>query len=275
VVLEEPVCQETEKVDTIQQFEAYCLENGLKTCYYRVSEEALDYFKPFGKKKTLIGQEAILELNQFSLAGAEHKSLRNGQNNVQKQGYYTELYRPPHKKALLTELHEISDTWLKAYRKKEVVFSSGMFDPEELKTEVIVLIRNAEKKPVAFLNVVPDYAPEECTYDMLRKTKEAINGCEDALIIRLIEYAKENGYQRLNLGMASFTGITTPENMPEQITKYVSERIKPLQHFHGLRKFKDKYASRWVNKYLIYSNDYDLLNIPVALSKVIRMPKVK
>ena len=145
-----------------------------------------------------------------------------------------------------------------------------MFDMEELKEEKVVVVRNIDGKIKAFLNIIPDYVPDECTYDMLRKTSDATNGCEDALLIKLIEYARENGYKYLNLGMASFTGITNPENTPEQIAKYASERIKPLQHFHSLRNFKDKYATTWLNKYLIYDNDYDLLKIPVAITKVMK-----
>ncbi|HEY5509089.1 MAG TPA: phosphatidylglycerol lysyltransferase domain-containing protein, partial [Paludibacter sp.] len=122
-------------------------------------------------------------------------------------------------------------------------------------------------------NIIPDYAPDECTYDMLRKTVDAVNGCEDALLIKLIEYAKGNGYKYLNLGMASFTGITNPENTPEQLAKYASEKFKSLQHFHGLRSFKEKYATFWLNKYLVYNNDYDLWSIPLAIAKVMKPSK--
>ncbi|MDP4276241.1 MAG: phosphatidylglycerol lysyltransferase domain-containing protein [Bacteroidota bacterium] len=273
VVLEGPVCAADKKIQVIHAFEHYCLNNGLKTCYYRVGEEALSYFKPFNKRKALLGQEAILEISQFSLSGADRKSLRNGQNNLQKKGYVTTLCSPPHNPGLLTELKAVSDEWLKAFHKQEVVFSSGMFDLEELKKEDVILVRDVEGKLVAFLNIVPDYAPGECTYDMLRKTADAANGCEDALLIRLIDYAKENGYQYLNLGMASFTGITDPENTPEQLEKYASEKIKPLAHFHGLRNFKEKYATTWLNKYLVYDNGYDLLKIPMALAKVMNPSK--
>lgn len=273
VVLEDPVCSPEKKIQTIREFENFCLENGLKTCYYRVGEESLPFFMKFNKKKVLLGQEAICEVSQFSLSGADRKSLRNGQNFLQKKGYFTEFCQPPHSIEFLKDLKAVSDEWLKAFHKQEVVFSSGMFDMDELMDENIIVVKNAEGKVVSFLNIVPDYVPGECTYDMLRKTADAANGCEDALLIRLIEYAKEYGYKYLNLGMASFTGITDPENTAEQIEKYASEKIKPLKHFHGLRNFKEKYATTWLNKYLIYDNGYDLLKIPMALAKVMNPSK--
>jgi phosphatidylglycerol lysyltransferase len=72
--------------------------------------------------------------------------------------------------------------------------------------------------------------------------------------------------------MVSFTGLTNPENMPERLEKYVSERLKPLQHFHRLRNFKEKYATTWLNKYLIYDSDYDLFKIPMAITTVMKPP---
>ena len=268
VVLEDPVCEVSEKTKVINEFENFCLRNGLKACYYRVGEESLPYYMALNKKKALLGQEAILEISQFSLAGTERKSLRNGQNSLEKKGYITELCPPPHSDIFLNDLQNVSDEWLNKFHKQETVFSSGMFDLEELRKENIIVVRDPGEKVVAFLNIIPDYAPGECTYDMLRKTPEATSSCEDALIIKLIEYARVNGYHYLNLGMATFTGITNPQNTPEQIEKYAAEKIRPLQHFHGLRNFKEKYATTWLNKYLIYDKDYDLWQIPMAIAKV-------
>jgi phosphatidylglycerol lysyltransferase len=273
VVLEDPVCKESEKSSAIIEFENYCLKNGLKTCYYRVGEESLQYFNWTNKKKVLLGQEAIVEVEKFSLSGSDHKSIRNGLNFMEKNGYTTKVCKPPHSEDFLNDLQDVSDEWLKKFNKQEAVFSEGMFDRDELENEKVIVVMNDEEKIVAFMNIIPDYAPDECTYDMLRRTVEATNGSEDALLIKLIEFARENGYKKINLGMASFTGINNPENTPEKIEKYASEKIKSLQHFHRLRSFKDKYATIWVNKYLIYDNDYDLWKIPIAIAKVMKPSK--
>ena len=48
------------------------------------------------------------------------------------------------------------------------------------------------------------------------------------------------------------------------------EKIKRFQHYKGLRAFKEKYATFWENKYLVYDNDFDLLQLPMALNKVMK-----
>ena len=92
----------------------------------------------------------------------------------------------------------------------------------------------------------------------------------DALMIKLIEYAKAKKKLYLNLGMVPMTGILKPDNTAEQIIKLAAEKIKRFQHYRGLREFKEKYASDWVNKYLVYDNDFDLLQLPLALNTVMK-----
>jgi len=37
-----------------------------------------------------------------------------------------------------------------------------------------------------------------------------------------------------------------------------------------MREYKEKFNPAWNDKYLIYENDYDLLQIPAVLSRVIK-----
>ncbi|MGS0747771.1 hypothetical protein [Halpernia sp. GG3] len=52
--------------------------------------------------------------------------------------------------------------------------------------------------------------------------------------------------------------------------KYAYHRVGSLKHFQTLRFFKEKYATIWENKFLIYNNDFELLQIPAALNKVMK-----
>ncbi|MCK7558423.1 phosphatidylglycerol lysyltransferase domain-containing protein [Chitinophaga sedimenti] len=91
----------------------------------------------------------------------------------------------------------------------------------------------------------------------------------DALIIELIAYARERGQLFVNLGMTPMMGIEQPENTAEQLIKFTS-KLKRFQHYKGLREFKEKYATIWENKYLVYGNDFDLLQLPFALNAIMK-----
>jgi phosphatidylglycerol lysyltransferase len=269
IVLEEPVCADENKIIILREFDAHCRKMGLKTAFYRVDENSVSYFQFLKKRKLLIGQEAILEIEKFSLEGRDKKSLRNGLNSLQKKGFVTSIIKAPLSSELIAEMKSVSDEWLEGYHKKELVFSQGMFSSKIAEHDVII-VRDGEQKLKAFLDIIPDFAPEEVTYDLIRKTMDAPSGCMDALIIELIEYAKQQDAKYLNLGLVPMTGIEEPDNTAEQLMSYAYRKLKRFRHYSGLRNFKEKYASVWHNKYLVYENDFDLLQLPMALNKVMQ-----
>lgn len=270
VVLEEPVCEDKDKALVINEFESYCRKQSLKPIYYRVSENSLSVYREAGKKSIKIGQEAIVDAANFSLEGKDKKSLRNAINSLEKKQFTIKAYMPPHTGTFVDELKKVSDEWLKVFDKKELVFSQGMFDAEALRMQPVIAVEDPNGEKVSFLNIIPDYAPGECTYDLIRRTENSPGGCMDAMIIRLIEYAENNGFTSVNMGLAPLSGIQTPGNTAEQIMLFASQKIGSLKHFHSLQFFKEKYASVWENKYLIFSNDFELLQIPSALHEVMK-----
>jgi phosphatidylglycerol lysyltransferase len=270
IVLEEPVCAEENKIEVLSEFYRQCSKMGLRTAFYRVDENSIVWFNQLRKQKMIIGQEAILDAQNFTLAGKDKKSLRNALNSLQKKGFAATIFKAPISNDLIQVLKKISDEWLEAFDKEEQVFSQGMFDPKEIIHHNVITLADDTGAIVAFLNIIPDYSPEECTYDLIRKTSGAPSGCMDALIIKMIEYAKDNKCQYINLGLVPMTGITDPQNPAEQLIKYAGVKLKRFKHYHGLRDFKEKYATIWEDKFLVYETDYDLLQLPAALNKVMQ-----
>ena len=270
IVLDEPVCAEDNKTIMLKAFDRQCKRMGLKAAFYRVDEDSIYYFEQLKKKKLLIGQEAVMDISLFTMEGKDKKALRNSLNSLTKKGYTIQTLYAPLSNDLVKELKQVSDEWLEAFDKKETIFSQGMFNENMLREQDVILIRDAANIVVAFLNIIPDYTPEGYTYDMIRKTAEAPGGCMDALIITAIQYGKEKNMQWLNLGLVPMSGIVEPDNTAERVVKFAYEKVKHFQNYKGLRDFKEKYATEWLNKYLVYDNDFDLIQLPAALNKVMQ-----
>ncbi|MBE7179115.1 MAG: DUF2156 domain-containing protein, partial [Mucilaginibacter polytrichastri] len=272
IVLEEPVCEADAPVKkaVLEEFEEFCDQNGLKPAYYRVDELSLDFYDYLGKKSLLIGQEGIVDLESFSLQGKSRASMRNAVNSLAKKGYTTHVYEAPIKDGLLQKLQLVSDEWLRATGRQEMIFSQGMFSWKELKDQTIITLENADEKVVAFLNIVPDYAKNEATYDLIRKTIDAPGGNMDLLLIELINHCKNKGIRYLNLGLAPLSGIEQGRDLPEKTVKFAYEKLNQFRHYKGLRDFKEKFDPQWRNKYLIYENHYDLFQLPLALNRVMK-----
>jgi phosphatidylglycerol lysyltransferase len=271
VVLENPVGEKSEQIrQCIIQFDKYCYNNDLRSVYYRVPEESISMYRQLGKKSLLLGQEGVVDLNTFTLEGSDRKSLRNSVNKTIEKGYKAFILDPPIKDGVLQKLKAVSDEWLINTGRKEIVFSQGMFIWEELKSQTILTVENAEEKIIAFVNIVPDYTKKEGTYDLMRKTADAPNGVMDFILIELFNYFKSKDYSVVNLGFAPMSGLEEARAFHERSMKFAYERLKSFSHYKGLRDYKEKFSPAWHNKYLCYSHDYDLLQIPVVLTRVIK-----
>jgi phosphatidylglycerol lysyltransferase len=164
----------------------------------------------------------------------------------------------------------VSDEWLSYTGRHEIIFSQGMFAWNELKNQTIITAENFEEKVIAFLNIIPDYIPLEGTYDLMRKTADAPNGVMDFILIELFAYLKSKHYRFVNLGFAPMSGLTDAHTFTEKSMKFAYQSIRSFSQYKGMREFKDKFDPQWLNKYLIYDNDYDLIQVPAALSRVIK-----
>ncbi len=135
VALESPVCSKNENIPSIvSEFDNYCLQNGLKTIFYRIDKNHLPYFEKLNKKHLFIGQEGIVNLETFTLEGGEKKPTRNAIHKVESGGYNCKIYRPPLKEGLIQKLKAVSDEWLKTFEKSEISFTQGIWNAKEIKS---------------------------------------------------------------------------------------------------------------------------------------------
>lgn len=268
LVLEDPVAESLEqKLDMIKDFETRCEENGFIAAYYRVPEESLSFYKSIGKKSIPVGEEAILNLENFTIDGGKMKTTRSAINRLSGEGFIFKVYKGPQKEGLLQKLQTVSDHWLQELNQKEVAFTQGVFDKQILKHQTILTIEDEEEKIYAFLNLVPDYAPGEATYDMIRKETDAPNGILDMLLAKTFLYLKEEGYSSVNMGLAPLSGIDGVD-VTQKTIKYAYNHLKIFAQFKGLRRYKEKFFPTWKKKYLIYSHHYHLLQVPRALKRI-------
>ena len=271
VVLEDPVAENREEMKKcIIAFGKYCYDNGLKEIYYRVPKESLPVYYELSRKSLFLGQEGVVDLDSFTLEGGEKKSIRNALNKIKEQGYTTHINTPPLRDGLIQKLKSVSDEWLRLTEREEIIFSQGMFVEKEIKEQTVISIENKEEKIIAFLNIIPDYVKNEGTYDLLRKTSDAPNGIMDHILVELFNYFKSTGLRYINLGFAPMSGLDDPHNFTEKSMKFAYEKIRSFSHYKGQRDYKDKFNPQWNDKFLIYSNDYDLLQVPGVLAKVIK-----
>ncbi len=273
VALENPVMKAVslkKYVAGIKEFEAAMLLKNLNAIYYRIPESNIDVFETLGKKKLLLGEDAFVNLDTFTLEGGDAKSLRNAINKLQRSGFSFKINHAPQADSFLQQLAFVSDSWLKDMDRKELWFSQGVFNEDELKQQTILTIENTEGKIVAFLNIIDSSVDGQVNFDLMRKTANAPSGAMDFLFAEMMQYYKTQNYKTINLGMVPFSGIEKPDSITERALKLAYEKIKQFAHYKSLRFFKEKFNPYWIKVYVIYDTDLDLVNLTTVLSKVMK-----
>jgi phosphatidylglycerol lysyltransferase len=270
MVLENPIAPDKVMLfKIVKEFDLYCRSHGLRTAYYRIPEMDKEFYERLGKKLLPIGEEAVVQLDNWTLEGGDKKGLRNSMSKLTKQDYQFKVNPAPQTDAFIQQLRAVSDEWLTDMKRKEIVFSQGAFDEKVLKHHTILSLQTSEGKVEGFVNLIPDYTPGEANFDLMRKTAEAPNGTMDFILVKMFEYLKSLGFRACNMGMVPMSGIDDPENLQERVIKLGYERIRQFGHYKSLHDFKDKFQPQWQMMYLAYSAAYDLIYLPGALEQVV------
>lgn len=270
IVLGDPVGPDEDLEETVREFTELCSDNGWRVAFHQTHPDLIPIYHNAGYKKLKIGDDAVVDLQQFSLQGKERRRLRSKANELDKIGMRTEWIESPIPDSVLREAHEVSDDWLKIPGRRERKFTLGWFDEEYVRRTPLLVVRDPSGNMLAFLNFIRSYVPSEGESDLMRRRSDAPNGIMDYLFIKSFLELRARGYVRYNLGMAPMSGFQESEDptLQERAIHTFFQRWERIFSFQGLRFYKAKFASTWEPRYVIYRNALDLPRMALALAKV-------
>ena len=152
---------------------------------------------------------------------------------------------------MMAELRAISDEWLGDRHGREKRFSLGAFDAGYLAHFDMAIVR-VGNRIVAFANIWRSGDGTEASIDLMRHVNDAPYGTMDMMIVRLIEWARDEGFTRFNLGMAPLSGLRAGPLAPiwARIGHLLFDNGERLYGFAGLRAFKEKFGPDWVPRFV-------------------------
>jgi phosphatidylglycerol lysyltransferase len=171
LILGDPIGPARDFLSCVEGFKHFCALNDWLPVFYQVLPDHLRLYQQAGFRSFQIGQEGSVDLSKFSLEGGARKSIRSSVNKMERFGYSCEVIKPPHARALLHELNEVSDEWLSDRHTSEMRFSVGWFDTVYLNTCPILVVRSAEGRIDAFANIIIEFESNAITADMMRDRK--------------------------------------------------------------------------------------------------------
>ena len=251
VALGDPLGPPAEHAELAWRFRELAHRNGGWPVFYQVSRDLLPLCIDLGLTLLKLGEEAHVRLASFSLEGGARRGLRRTVNEVERHATSFEIVAPRDVPLLLPELQAVSDDWLATKRTREKGFSLGYFDAEYLANFPIAVARTGGRV-VAFANVWTSEARHMVSTDLMRFATDAPRGVMEYVFVKLMLWARREGYQWFDLGMAPLSGFDRRALAPawQRLGDLVYRHGEHFYHFRGLRQYKEKFDPEWEPRYL-------------------------
>lgn len=271
IVLGDPIGEIADFDSAIDELLMFAERCDVRVSFYEVSSKYLSLYADQGFSFTKLGEDATVDLENFSLAGKSNRKLRNLLSRAERDGVTFEVIEPPFTSALLEELREISEEWLGG--RAEMSFSLGGFTADYLNRAPVAVLRNEEGKITAFATVLPVPNSPVISIDLMRHSESRGAGSEmDLLFLNLMQWSKEKGYGKFYLGMAPLSNVGTKRyaKSKEKTLNLVYRFGNRFYSFQGLRAYKQKFHPRWSSAYLVYSGEVNLPEVYLTLLALVR-----
>ncbi len=260
IALGDPVGDSEDVDDLLWRFIERAVDEGFRPVFYQVSAPAVPRFVDMGCKLFKLGEEAWVNLTNFSLEGPTHRKLRTSRNKFQREGYSFAMWDPAMVAERLPLLQAVSDAWLARHRTAEKGFSLGRFSGEYVRRFSCAVVMDSAGGITAFTNLWQTNAKEELSVDLMRHSDDAPSGVMDYLFTEIMLWGKAGGYAEFSLGMAPLSGLSTRALAPlwNKAAGILFHRGQKLYNFSGLRDYKEKFQPHWEPRYLAVQNAWSL-----------------
>jgi phosphatidylglycerol lysyltransferase len=240
--------------------------------FYETTREWLHRYADFGLTFAKLGEDARIPLADFTVdGGGTHKKLRMTERRVAREGcLFRVVPRAEVTPALLSELRDVSNEWLRDKSTAEKGFSLGFFDEAYLARFPIALMER-DGRIEAFANLWPSDRRVELSMDLMRYRTSAPTGIMDALIVCILLWGREEGYTWFSLGMAPLSGLEESPVAPlwSKLGRFVYGYGETFYNFKGLRAYKEKFDPVWEPRYLAYPGGLALPRVLADVSALI------
>ena len=264
VALGEPVGPAEEKRAMIWAFRELCDRHGARPIFYAIRRDSVADFVDCGFVAAKIGENAVVELETFSMTGRARQDLRTARSRAEREGLSFDILPAALVEERMGELQLISDAWLETHQGEEKGFSLGRFDPNYIRRFDMAVLKRGDRI-VAFTNLWRTADGKRLSVDLMRYAPDAPPQVMDALLVELLLWAQAQGYVSCDLGRTPLAGLEAHRlaNLMTRIGSVIYTHAGRIYGFEGLRRFKGKFLPRWESTYIAAPTGWQL---PSALS---------
>ncbi len=249
--------------DLLQQVRAFARARGLKLGAVGASQRMLPLYEELGLKTIYLGDEAVIELQRFSLEGRPIRKVRQSVTRLTKAGYTSELQTfSTLDAATLKEIEHVLELGRLGAPERGFSMAMDSIRGEREEDTMFVLARDEAHRIRGVLHFVPCYGRPAVSLSFMRRDPETPNGLTEFLVTEAVVHLRERGLDEMSLNFATVARFMhSPDNAFEKVVGQLAKKLNRFFQIESLYKFNAKFFPRWEPRYFVYEGH---LGIPRA-----------
>jgi lysyl-tRNA synthetase class 2 len=215
-----------------------------------------------------IGDEAIVDVDDFSLEGRAMRNVRQCVVHVEREGYVAQVRRvrdiPP---AERDAVRNATSAWRGAETERGFSMALGRIG-EECDPEAVLVTAYENDRLRGFLHFVP-WGADGLSLDVMRRDRDADRGLNEFLIVEALRAAKSLGVTRISLNFAVFrSALERGERLGAgpiiRLWRSVLLFMSRWFQIETLYRFNAKFRPVWEPRYVCFPAVRDVPRIAIA-----------
>ena len=250
----------------LEQLRAFAEIRGLKLGAVGASERLRARYEEMGLRTLYLGDEAIIELDRFSLEGRPIRKVRQSVTRLSKAGYEAELREVRElEPATIAEIERVLERGRQGAPERGFSMAMDSVCGRHCDETLVVLARDSEGAIRGVLHFVPVYGRPAVSLSFMRRDPDTPNGLTEFLVARGAELLRDRGLRELSLNFATFAKwMHSPARWYERMLGKLVALGNPFFQIESLYRFNAKFFPRWEPRYLVYQGALGLPRASLA-----------
>jgi len=266
----DPIGPDNEREQVWGAFRTFADSHGWTTAVMGAGESWLPTYRDSGMHHIYLGDEAVVQLQDFTLAGKHMKGLRQAHNRIGKYGYTVSFHDPSHLDPVLAE-ELMALMRLSRQGEHERGFSmmlGRIFDPRDTGL-LMTVVRDPDGAAAAMCQFVPATGINGYSLDLMRRDPgDHPNGLLDFALCSTIEHLAARGFDGLSLNFAAMRSTLAGEKgdgTVQRAERWFLKRLSNFGQIESLWKFNAKYEPEWLPRYVVFDTAEHLVPVVMAI----------
>ncbi len=255
----DPIGPPGERDQVWSAFRQFADRHGWAVGVMGASEAWLPIYRGSGMRHLYVGDEAVVDIGTFSLAGGSMKGLRQAVGRVARHGYTAGCGDPadlgPDEAA---EVRALMERNRRGDHERGFSMVLGRIFDRRDRGLLLTVVRDPGGRPVAVCQFVPASGIDGYSLDLMRRDPgDHPNGLLDFALCSTIEHLRAEGCSGLSLNFAALRSTLDGEagdGVARRIERWALKRLSGVLQIESLWRFNAKYGPDWLPRYIVWES---------------------